>query len=55
MRHKDFPISGLKKDSVIKLHKLATINQSIITGTIGYLGNDTMLEINECIKYALGL
>ena len=54
-QHQDFPITGLKKDSVIKLDKLATINLSVLSGEIGLVSDSTMREIDNCLKVALGL
>lgn len=53
--HQEFSNSGLKKDSVIKLDKLATVNISIISGEIGALSPVAMQEIDKCLKIALGL
>ena len=53
--HKDFFITGLKKESVIKLDKLATINLSVISGEIGIVSDITMSQIDNCLKLALGL
>ena len=53
--HKDFPVTGLKKESVVKLNKLATINSSVISGEIGVASEDTMAQIDERLKLALGL
>ena len=52
---KNFNKSGLKKTSVIKLGKLATLNQSIFTGELGYVTEDTLREIDERLKLALDL
>ncbi len=53
--HQDFAISGLKKDSVIKADKLATINLSIVSGEMGYVSAPTLKEIDARLKIALGL
>ena len=54
-QHKDFSVTGLKKESVIKLDKLSTINLSVISGEIGFVSDITMGEIDNCLKLALGL
>ena len=53
--HKDFTTTGLKKNSVIKLNKLATVNLSVITGEIGTVSESTMQQVNKCLAKALGL
>jgi mRNA interferase MazF len=54
-QHTDFTSTGLKKDSVIKLNKLATINASVLSGEIGKVSANTMQEIDKRLKIALGL
>jgi len=44
--HKDFQLSGLKVDSVIKLDKIATILKELIIGEIGEVGSDLKKEID---------
>ena len=53
--HKDFLMTGLKKTSIIKLDKLATINVSIVLGNIGKLSDHIMAEIDPRLKLALAL
>ncbi|MFH1003965.1 MAG: type II toxin-antitoxin system PemK/MazF family toxin [Bacteroidota bacterium] len=55
LSHFDFKNSGLKKASLIKLDKIATINRSIITGELGYVSLGTLKEIDKRLKIALGL
>jgi len=45
----------LKKSSVVKLDKLATINKSIISGELGSVSNRSLETINEKLKSALDL
>ncbi len=47
--HKDFLLSGLKVDSVIKLDKIATILKDLIIGEIGEVGSILKKEINSKI------
>ena len=51
----DFFNSGLKKASVIKLDKLATVNVNIIAGELGQLTDESIPVINEKLKFALAL
>lgn len=42
--------SGLTKDSIVKLHKLAAIPKSAIRGELGYTDDITDQEIKEKLK-----
>jgi mRNA interferase MazF len=53
--HPDFPASGLLTDSVIQCNILITRRQDLILRTIGALSGQTMKEIDECLKAALGI
>jgi len=52
---KDFRNSGLKKKSLIKLDKLATLNKLIFSGELGVVNPDTLTEIDKRLKTALDL
>jgi len=54
-KRKDFRNSGLKKKSLIKLDKLATLNKLIFTGELGVVNPDTLTEIDKRLKIALDL
>ena len=51
----DFITSGLKKNSVIKLDKLATLNRLIFTGELGVVNSDTLSDIDCRLKIAMDL
>jgi mRNA interferase MazF len=51
----DFPVSGLRRDSVVNCSSLYTIRQSDVTRVIGRLTQATMDQIDACLKAALGL
>jgi mRNA-degrading endonuclease toxin of MazEF toxin-antitoxin module len=53
--HADFPLSGLRRDSVVNCSNLYTIRQSDVTRVIGRLTQRTMAPIDTCLKAALGL
>ncbi len=53
--HPDFTATGLKKDSAIRLHKLCTIEKSIIYGEIGEALETLLREINLRLRIALQL
>ena len=42
-----FRHSGLKKDSVIQLNKLATLDKSLIEGEFGEIDSDLMKEVQK--------
>jgi len=46
---------GLLKDSVVTCENLATVTQDRVTRTIGTLPDDSMGEINACLKESLGI
>jgi len=53
--HKDFTGTGLKKKSVFKMDKLATLNKSIFSGELGYLSNEIFIQVEAKLKIALDL
>ncbi len=53
--HPDWHQSGLLTDSLISCHNLATLHESVIDRKVGELSGQTMHEINECLKAALGI
>ncbi len=53
--HPDYSASGLHKESVVNCSNLITIRQQDILHTIGKLSEETMDQIDACLKAALGL
>jgi mRNA interferase MazF len=51
-KNKEFPATGLRISSVIKLDKVATILKELIVGEIGYVGTELRKEINSKIAEA---
>jgi len=45
--HPEFPLTGLKVDSVIKLDKIATLSKNLIIGEIGEAGKTIREEVNK--------
>ena len=39
--------NGLKKTSVIRLNKIATVDKSLVIGKLGELGNSYLQELNQ--------
>ncbi|MBM2813962.1 MAG: PemK-like protein [Ignavibacteria bacterium] len=51
---KDFPISGLLKESIIRLSYLTVLPQEFIEGKIGYITNEShKLLINRLCNYLI--
>ncbi len=48
-------VSGLKKDSIVLLEQLRTIDKSRIISKIGSISKVTMLEVEKATKISLGL
>jgi mRNA interferase MazF len=44
-----FRLSGLKRDSVIQLNKLATLDKSLIEGEFGEIDSDLMREVQKIL------
>ena len=53
--HPEFSHTGLRVRSVIRLHKLATVEQFIITRRLGSIGPQLQSEVDQRLKLALGL
>lgn len=47
---KDFQKTGLKRDSLLKLNKLTTLNKKMIAGKIGSMPNELMSQVNDNLK-----
>lgn len=45
--HPEFPLTGLKVGSVIKLNKIATLSKNLIIGEIGEVGEVIKEEVNK--------
>ncbi len=48
-------VSGLKKDSIVLLEQLRTIDKSRLISKIGSISKVTMLEVEKATKISLGL
>jgi hypothetical protein len=49
-----FKLSGLKRDSVIQLNKLATIDKSLIEGEFGEIDPDLKKEVRRILIEIFG-
>ena len=48
--HPEFSQTGLKKDSVIYVDKLATLSKALILGEIGEVGKKLKKQINRALQ-----
>jgi mRNA interferase MazF len=53
--HPDFPLTGLRVTSVIRLHKLAAVEQSVIVRRLGLVGPQLRAEVDRLLRAVLGL
>ncbi|MDO8510967.1 MAG: type II toxin-antitoxin system PemK/MazF family toxin [Nanoarchaeota archaeon] len=51
----DFVQTRLKKDSVFKMNKIATLDKSIILGRLGAVSEGLGKELDEKLRIALGV
>lgn len=51
----DFSKTGLKKTSVFKMDKLATLDSSIFTGSLGDVSPTILTALKTCLRNALDL
>ncbi len=49
-----FRRSGLKRDSVIKLNKLATLDKSLLEGEFGEIDHDLLEEVQRRLREMFG-
>lgn len=55
LKEPDFHKTGLKKESLIKLNKIATLNKRILLGKIGEVSFSLMNKVNANLKELLKL
>jgi len=51
----DFPQTGFKVSSILKLDKVATVEASIILGELGELSAALLTTLNDKLRYAFEL
>src|SRR5947207_3087281 len=51
----DFPLTGLKATSIVRLDKLVTIDKSVLLGELGELSPALLHQADERLKFALEL
>jgi mRNA interferase MazF len=55
VRSPDGAASGLLHDSAVRCERLHSIPQTDVRRVIGTLSNALMMQVNDCLKAALGL
>lgn len=53
--HPDFSETGLKKASLIRADKIATVNQSVFQKQLGILSSNLLGNVKEAVKKALDI
>ena len=53
--HPEFTSTGLRVTSVIRMHKLATVERSIIVRRLGSLGPQLQAEVDRLLREVLAL
>jgi mRNA interferase MazF len=48
--HKEFAGTGLKRSSVLRLDKVATVSKSLMLGEIGQIGESLRREVNHKLR-----
>ena len=54
-KDEEFASTGLKKDSVFRMNKIATLDKEIILGKLGKVSDELQEKLDEKLKIALGL
>ena len=53
--HAEFPQTGLRVTSVLRLHKLATVERAVIVRRLGRIGPQLQAEVDKLLPTVLGL
>jgi mRNA interferase MazF len=53
--HPEFPSTGLRVDSVVRLHKLFTVEQGVIVRRLGRIGPLLQADVDRPLALAVGL
>jgi mRNA-degrading endonuclease toxin of MazEF toxin-antitoxin module len=53
--HPEFRLTGLRVASVVRLHKLAAVDASILVRRLGQVGPQMQTEIDRLLRAVLGL
>ena len=53
--HPEFTLTGLRVTSVLRMHKLAAVERSVIVRRLGRLGPQLQVEVDRLLRVVLGL
>ena len=53
--HAEFPQTGLRNDSVIRIHKLVAVEDNVIVRRLGSIGPVRQAEVDARLRTVLGL
>jgi mRNA interferase MazF len=53
--HPEFTLTGLRVTSVLRMHKLAAVERSVIVRRLGRLGPQLQAEVDRLLRVVLGL
>ena len=53
--HPEFALTGLRVNSVIRTHKLAAVEQTVIVRRLGHIGPLLQAEVDRLLRSVLGL
>ncbi|MBD0265932.1 MAG: type II toxin-antitoxin system PemK/MazF family toxin, partial [Tolypothrix sp. Co-bin9] len=53
--HREFPQTGLKKTSLIRADKIATVNESVFQRQLGILPSDIFTLVQAALKKSLNI
>ena len=53
--HPEFTLTGLRVTSIIRMHKLAAVERSVIVRRLGHLGPQLQAEVDRLLRVVLGL
>jgi mRNA interferase MazF len=53
--HPEFPLTGLHVTSVLRLHKLVTVERVVIVRRLGRIGPQLQAEVDKLLPTVLGL
>lgn len=53
--HPEFALTGLRVTSVLRMHKLAAVERSVIVRRLGRLGPQLQAEVDRLPRVVLGL
>jgi mRNA interferase MazF len=53
--HPEFALTGLRVTSVIRVHKIAAVEQAVVVRRLGKVGQSLQAEVDRLLRSVLGL